>query len=79
MVPNINVQTDYFWLIMSVCTLIASKQSIPPFTYTELLLLLVIFIQNYHILMQIGMNAQNATRAMLHLPETSQNSPDCTK
>jgi len=43
--PNANVglQAYYCLPIISDCTLIASKKSIRPFTYTKLLLLLVIY------------------------------------
>ena len=43
--PNISVQGDYFLPIISEYTLIASKKSIQPCTYSELLLLLVILVQ----------------------------------
>jgi len=47
--PNINLQADYFLLIISECTLIASKKSIRSLTYTESLVLLVILVQTYRI------------------------------
>jgi len=46
-----------FLPIILDCTLIASKKSIWPFTYTELLLLLVILVQTYRRSMLSPMNA----------------------
>jgi len=44
--PNIDVEADYFLPIISDCTSTDGKKSIPPFTYSELLLLLLIVTIN---------------------------------
>jgi len=65
---NLNVQADYFLPIISDCTLIASKKSkrpLKPFAHTDILLLLVILVQTYHISTRSVVNVQCASSMVL--------------